>query len=141
MPLDVFSFLGIPVAVTFFLLHSTYYIRYYPGMSTPTLKKLLDERAGLLAELATLSHMLHGSWVERYSVCSRPGCQCHQGLRHGPRRYVVIREGDRQRQKYVPNSQVAAAQTGLSEYRRVLEIADRITQINLTLMKEGAYED
>ena len=110
-------------------------------MSNKTLKKLLDERARLLAELGSLSHMLHGSWVERFSICSRPGCRCHKGQRHGPRHYLVVRESGRQRQKYVPNSQAAAAQTGLAEYRRVREIVDRITHINLTLMKEDAYED
>lgn len=130
-----------PVVSIFFCLHSAWYIRYYSGMSTKTLKKLLAQRSRLLAELATLPHMLHGSWVERYSVCSRPGCPCHQGHRHGPRHYLVVREGGRQRQKYVPNSQVAAAQAGLVEYHRAREIIGRITQINLKLMKEGVYED
>ncbi len=116
-------------------------MRYTPGMSNKNLKKLLDERARLLTELGTLSHMLHGSWVERFSVCSRAGCRCHSGHRHGPRHYLVVLEDGRQRQKYVANSQVAAAQVGLAEYRRVREIVDRITQINLTLMKEDAYED
>ena len=125
----------------FFCLHSVWYMRYTSCMSNKTLKKLLDERARLLAELGSLSHMLHGSWVERFSVCSRPGCRCHSGDRHGPRHYLVVREGGRQRQKYVPNSQVDAAQAGVSEYRRAREILDRITHINLTLMKEGAYED
>jgi len=110
-------------------------------MSNKTLKKLLDERTRLLAELGALPHMLHGSWVERFSVCSRPGCRCHSGDRHGPRHYLVVHKDGRQRQKYVPNSQVDAAQAGLAEYRRVREIIDRITHINLTLMKENAYED
>ncbi len=110
-------------------------------MSNKTLKKLLDERTRLLTELGKLSHMLHGSWVERFSVCSRAGCRCHSGHRHGPRRYLVVREDGRQRQKYVPNSQVAAAQVGLAAYRRVREIVDRITHINLELMKKDAYEN
>lgn len=110
-------------------------------MSTDTLKKLLDERFRLLAELGTLSHMLHGSWVERFSICSRPNCRCHSGQRHGPRHYLVVYEGGRQRQKYVPNSQVDAAQAGMAEHSRVREIVDRITQINLALMKEDAYEN
>jgi hypothetical protein len=110
-------------------------------MSNKTLKKLLDERTRLLAELASLSRILHGSWVERFSVCTRPGCRCHRGDRHGPRHYLVVREGGRQRQKYIPNSQVPAAQAGLAEHGRSREIVDRITQINLALMKEGAYED
>ena len=110
-------------------------------MSNKNVKKLLNERTVLLAELGTLSSMLHGSWVERFSACSRPSCKCHKGHRHGPRHYLVIRENGRQRQKYVPNSQVTAAQAGLCEYSRVCEIIDRITHINLALMKEDAYED
>jgi len=104
-------------------------------------KRLLKERTGLLAELGTLPCMLHGSWVKRFSVCSRPNCRCHTGDRHGPRHYLVISENGRQRQKYVPNSQVAAAQAGRAEYKRVCEIIDRITHINLALMKENAYEN
>lgn len=40
----------------------------------------------------------------------------------------------------MPNAQAAAAQAGLAEHCRLDEIADRITRINLALMKEGAYE-
>ncbi len=110
-------------------------------MSNVKLQKLLNERAGLLAELTRFPRMLHGSWVERFSVCSRPGCPCRSGRRHGPRHYLVVREGGRQRQKYIPNPQVDAARSGLAEYHRACGIIDRITQINLILMKEGAYED
>ncbi len=110
-------------------------------MSNNYAKKLLQERTSLLAEIGELSHLLHGSWVERYSVCSRPTCKCHSGYRHGPRHYLIVREGGRQRQKYIPNSQVDAAQAGMAEYHRAREVIDRITQINLALIKEGAYED
>ena len=110
-------------------------------MSNKTIEKLLNERTGLLAELGTLSRMLHGSWVERFSVCSRSNCKCHKGHKHGPRHYLVINDNGRQRQKYVPNSQVTAAQAGRTEYSRVCEIIDRITKINLALMKEDAYEN
>lgn len=110
-------------------------------MSNNYMKDLLEERAGLSSELGTLSHVLHGSWVERFSVCSRPRCKCHRGEKHGPRRYLVVRENGKQRQKYIPNAQVAAAKRGRSEYQRLCEIVERITQINLLLMKEDIYED
>ena len=109
-------------------------------MASKTAKILLEERARLLAELGTLSRLLHGSWVERYSVCSRAGCKCRRGERHGPRRYLVVNEAGHQRQKYVQNSRVDAAMKGLSQYRRLQEIVDRITHINLILMKEDEYE-
>ena len=109
-------------------------------MSNHTQKELQKERAGLLAELATLSRLLHGSWVERYSVCSRPDCKCHRGERHGPRHYLVVNEAGRQRPKYVANSQVKAALEGLAQHRRLRQIVDRITQLNLKLMKENKDE-
>jgi hypothetical protein len=123
-----------------FCLYSVYYIRYISGMSNPTEKKLQKERAGLLAELATLSRLLHGSWVERYSVCSRPDCKCHRGERHGPRHYLVVNEAGRQRPKYVANSQVKAALEGLAQHRRLRQLVDQITQLNLKLMKEDEHE-
>jgi len=106
-------------------------------MSRETTKKLLEERAALLAELGTLSRLLHGSWVERYSVCSRADCRCRRGERHGPRHYLVVNEDGHQRQKYVANSQVNVALEGLAQNRRLREIVDRITHINLALMKEN----
>ena len=109
-------------------------------MSNNTEKELQKERARLLAELATLSRLLHGSWVERYSVCSRPDCKCHRGERHGPRHYLVVNEAGRQRQKYVANSQVKAALEGLAQHRRLRQIVDQITQLNLNLMKEDEHE-
>ena len=93
----------------------------------------------LLEELETLSQMLHGSWVERYSVCSIKNCKCHKGERHGPRHYLVINKNGRQRQKYVPNSQVEFGRQGVMEYHKAIDIIDRITSINLKLIKEKKY--
>ena len=135
-PFLVISF-DFPAANFFrFHLYSAYYMIYIAGMPNHTEKELQKERAGLLAELATLSRLLHGSWVKRYSVCSRPDCKCRRGERHGPRHYLVVSEAGRQRQKYVANSQVKAAMEGLAQHRRLREIVDRITQLNLDLMKE-----
>ena len=108
-------------------------------MSNLNIEKLINERSQLLEELKTLSQMLHGSWVERYSVCSIKSCKCHKGERHGPRHYLVINNAGRQRQKYIPNSLVESAQLGVKEYRRVIDIIDKITSINLKLIKERKY--
>ena len=108
-------------------------------MSNLKIEKLKNERSELLEELKSLTQILHGSWVERYSVCSRKNCKCHKGERHGPRHYLVINENGRQRQKYIPNSLVESAQKGVQQYHRLAEIVDRITSINLELIKERKY--
>ena len=115
-------------------------MRYIADMSSTRAREHLKERSQLLGELGTLSRLLHGSWVERYSVCSRADCPCRRGERHGPRHYLVVNEAGHQRQKYVANSQVEAAMEGLAQYRRLREIVERITQLNLALMKENAHE-
>ena len=109
-------------------------------MSSVSSKKFLRERAGLLKEMASLSMLLHGSWLERFSQCSRPGCKCHTGKRHGPRHYVVINDRGHQRQRYIPNSLVNKAQAGLAQYKRLQGIVERITRINLLLMKADSNE-
>jgi hypothetical protein len=115
-------------------------MRYHSAMSTEQLKVLLSERCRLMREVATLSRLLHGSWVERYSVCSQPGCKCRRGERHGPRRYLVVNEDGRQRQKYVPNDCVEAVMEGLAQDRRLREIVARLTLLNLAIVKEERHE-
>lgn len=105
-------------------------------MSNEIRKKLIEERSGLLKELASLQGILHGSLVERYTVCSRPNCKCHQGDRHGPMRCLVVNVNGKQRQKYIPNKKVGEAMSGLKQYRRLQEIISRITMLNLQLFKE-----
>ena len=108
-------------------------------MSNSLIDKLRKERSELLEELGTLSQLLHGSWVERYSVCSRRDCKCRRGFRHGPRFYLVVNEGGCQRQKYIPKAEVEAAREGVKQYRRLQEIIEQITQINVLLIKEREY--
>jgi len=110
-------------------------------MSNSQIDPLLVQRTALLEELRSLSHLIHGSWFERFSTCSRPNCSCHSGKRHGPRFYLVIQEQGHQRQKYVPKVQVQVAKEGIEQYRRLQEIVEEITQINLALIKEKAYAE
>ena len=102
---------------------------------------LRAERGELLEELSRLSLLIHGSYFERYSTCSRSGCACHEGRRHGPRGYVALRSSGRPAQHYVPQSQVGAAQKGVAQYQRLLQVADRITAVNLALMRGGRLDE
>ena len=102
------------------------------------IKALLRERHGLLREMSKLSLMIRGSFFQRYSTCSRPDCACHRGKRHGPRHYVAVTQGKIQKQYYVPNVQAEAVREGVGQYQRMMRIADRLTEINLELMKGGA---
>lgn len=98
---------------------------------------LRRERQRLLRELASLSLMIRGSLFERFSTCTRPSCPCHKGKLHGPRCYVAVTAQKRQKQHYVPQSQGDAVRCGVEQYHRLVQILDRITTINLRLMRGG----
>lgn len=109
-------------------------------LTTKEEKALLSERRKLLEEMSSLSLLIHGSCFERYSVCSRPNCSCHAGERHGPRTYLADRREGRSRQHYVRRDQEQAVREGVRQYRRMTEIADRISEINLILARAGRLE-
>lgn len=103
-------------------------------------RKLIRERQRLLERLAQLNLLLHASYLERFSTCIRPHCECHKGKKHGPRAYLAVYRDKRQRQVYVPQAEQAAVQRGLHQYKQMEEIVLAITNINLQLMRAGCLE-
>ena len=103
-------------------------------------KKLVSKRRRLLQKLAGLSLLTHGSYLERFSICARKDCVCHQGKKHGPRAYVVVYRDGRQRQAYVPQDQIAAVRKGVRQHQQALKVLRQVTDINLKLMREGLLD-
>lgn len=110
-------------------------------MQIKFIQQLLQERSQLFAEISKLTSLLHGSWIERYSTCTREQCKCHQGQRHGPHYCLVVNEDGHQRQKYIAQTQVSNAQKGIAQYKKLQELVDKITRINLAIMKEEAKRE
>ena len=104
-------------------------------------KKLVAKRRRLLEKLEALTLLIHGSYLERFSTCSRKACACHQGKKHGPRGYVVIHREGRQRQVYVPKEQVPLIRKGLRQHEQALALLRQVTDINLKLMRDGLLEE
>lgn len=105
-------------------------------MSNAAHQKLLAERSTLLAELACLPHVVHGSIIERYTVCSRANCKCHRGQKHGPVMCIVVNDNGKQRQKYIPKEMRELAVQCVDEYNRAQALLDRISAINVQLLQE-----
>jgi hypothetical protein len=103
-------------------------------MSNEELQNLLSERDNLLFELSSLSHIVRASIFEKYDVCSRPGCKCHKGEKHGPHSCFKVSVDGRQFQKYIPKGKLKQAEKAVLQYRRALQIIDSITAINLKLI-------
>jgi len=104
-------------------------------------RKLIAKRQRLLGKLAALILVTHGSYLERFSTCARDKCACHQGKKHGPRAYVVIYRDGRQRQVYVPRSQLRAVRKGVRQHERALDLLRQVTDVNLKLMRDGLLEE
>lgn len=102
--------------------------------------KLLEKRERLLRQLAALRLVVHGSYLERFSTCTRKDCACHRGDTHGPRSYVVLYRNAKQRQIYVPQEQVRAVRQGLRQDEQAGDLLRKITDINVALMRAGALE-
>lgn len=102
---------------------------------------LRRQRQRLARELLKLSHLIKGSFFQRFSTCSRSGCSCHRGEPHGPRAYLTIMMGRKQRQLYVPKDRVQSARAAVEQYQRLVQLVERISHINLKLFKRGALDD
>ena len=101
------------------------------------IETLRRRRERLLRHLSELPFLIRGSFFQRFSACSRPNCACHRGQRHGPRPYVAVMKNKLQKQYYVPERQLNSVLEGIKQYHHLLKIVDRITEINLQLMREG----
>jgi hypothetical protein len=106
----------------------------------PKITKMIEKRKRLLRRMTGLDLLVHGSYLERFSTCSRKNCACHQGKKHGPRAYLVVYRDGRQRQVYVPQAQCAAVRKGLRQHEQILDWVRQITDINLALMRASALD-
>ena len=106
-----------------------------------TTRKLIQKRQVLLERLAALQLLVQGSYLERFSSCSRPNCSCHKGSKHGPRSYLVLYEGKKQRQVYVPQAQRKPIQEGIRQHEDLRAIVKEITRINVRLMRARALAE
>ena len=100
-----------------------------------TEKELEAEKALLMNEMSGCGELVHGSLFSHYQTCSRPGCKCHAGERHGPVTCLSIVRDGRKCQQYVPRCLEASAAAAVASYNRLLDLVDRISEINLALLR------
>ena len=102
-----------------------------------TEETLRRKRRALLQKLAGLSLLLHGSYLERFSTCTRRRCACHQDRRHSPRSYLALYRHKRQRQVYIRQADRSAVRRGLSQYGELLKAVEQLTDLNVQLLRIG----
>jgi len=90
-----------------------------------------------LKRLAKLDGLVQGSYLERFSTCTRRNCACHRGHKHGPRYYLVVYQNKKQRQIYIPLAERDAIARGVKQYEELRAAVQVVTRLNLTLMRQG----
>lgn len=81
-----------------------------------------------LAQLVAQRGVLRGSLLVRRRVCGKPGCKCTRGQKHESL-YLVISEGGRTRQLFVPKEWEPRVRQWVEDYRRARQLTEEISRI------------
>ena len=98
--------------------------------------KLLEERRKAVERLGNVREVMRASLLERMTQCSKPGCKCMRGEKHGPAYYLTVSyPKGKTRQAYVAKDRKKIAQAWIANYHRVREALEEISRINLELLR------
>ncbi len=95
------------------------------------------QKAELMAELASLGHLIRGSLISTGKKCGRKTCACTKGKLH-PHSYLSVSSGTgRNRTVYIKPSDAETVRLGIAAYQRAWEILDQLGALNVQLIKKG----
>lgn len=98
--------------------------------------RLLEKRQKAVERLGDVREVLRGSLLERMTQCSKPGCKCMRGEKHGPAYYLTISYPQgKTRQAYVSKDRKKIAEAWIGNYHRVWDALEEISRINLELLR------
>jgi hypothetical protein len=103
-------------------------------MNDAQISRLERQRERLLDELRHLPDLMRGKIYERSRKCGRASCTCASG---GPRHaglQLTVNLGGRTRSRYVRQGEREAIEAKLVAYRRLWELVEELTEVNLGLL-------
>ncbi len=103
--------------------------------SSPKETRLRRKRRQMVKGIDAGGELLKCSLIERFTVCTKPGCRCGQGDKHGPYLYVSIFDGKQSRQIYVPQSMEKEVRLWAGNYRQLSENVAKISQLSVELIR------
>ncbi len=110
-------------------------LRYKRSMSPSRLALLQQQRDALLGELRSLPNFTRGSVYEKEGKCGRATCRCATGgEKHRTRLFSVILKG-RTYSRYVRLEEFEELQRQTATYRRLWEIVEEVTALNLEILQ------
>jgi hypothetical protein len=81
-----------------------------------------------LAQAVAQRGLLRGSLLVRRRVCGKARCKCARGQLHESL-YLVITQGGRTRQLYVPKAWEGQVRQWVQEYRQIRRLLEELSQI------------
>ena len=94
--------------------------------------KMSSQERGFRSKLAQLIDqrgMLRGTLLSRKRVCGKASCRCAKGHLHESL-YLVISEGGRPRQLYVPKDWEATVRRWVQGYHQARELMEEISRVH-----------
>lgn len=81
-----------------------------------------------LAQLIGQRGLIRGSLLVRRRRCGKPTCKCARGEGHQSL-YLVISQGGRSRQLFVPKAYEQAVRQWVADYHRARELMEEISRL------------
>jgi hypothetical protein len=82
-----------------------------------------------LNQLLSQHGLAHGTLVVRRRVCGKPNCRCADGQLHEGL-YLVVTEGGRPRQMYVPRRLEAEVRQWIDNYSKARGLLDDLSRLH-----------
>jgi hypothetical protein len=81
-----------------------------------------------LTQIVSGHPFLRGCLQERYRLCGKPTCRCTRGQKHRAL-YLVLAEGKRLRQLYVPPAWEARVRQWVAHHRTLRELIQEVSAL------------
>ena len=106
-------------------------------MDTKSILQLNRRRLALEKQLAQLGPLMRGSVVNLGTKCGNPNCRCTRGQKHIKSYYSLSTNG-KTSIIYLGKRREALAHECSANYKRLLQIIDEMTLVNMQLLKANA---
>lgn len=81
-----------------------------------------------LAQIVSSGGIIRGTLLERRRTCGKPSCRCARGRKHRSV-YLVLSDGKRQRQLYVPKAWESKVREWVANCRELKHLINQISEI------------
>jgi hypothetical protein len=88
-----------------------------------------------LTQLVSGHPFLRGCLQERYRLCGKPHCRCTRGQKHRSL-YLVLMEGKRLRQLYVPAAWEARVRQWVENHKNLREMIKEVSDVYWEKIKQ-----